>query len=125
MSLFHKSFVFGLAMLVVTSITQGSAYVASADRMSGGGDRLVANLIRNATFLEVTPEFTDLYIIETQDKGREILIYCNTAYCYKYRGQLVFFLTFQWYAARISALHFRHIRLRHIRSARCYLKRRR
>ena len=90
MSLFHKSFVFGLAMLVVTSITQGSAYVASADRMAGGGDMLVANLIRNATFLEVTPEFTDLYIIETQDKGREILIYCNTAYCYKYRGQLVF-----------------------------------
>ncbi len=49
----------------------------------------VASLIRNATFLEKTPEFTDLYIIQTSDKGRQIVIYCNSAYCYKRNGHMM------------------------------------
>jgi hypothetical protein len=48
-----------------------------------------AQLIRNATFIERTPEFTDLYIIHTHDKGRQIVIYCNASYCYKQVGHTV------------------------------------
>ncbi|MAY14653.1 MULTISPECIES: hypothetical protein [Thalassolituus] len=48
-----------------------------------------ASLIRNATFMEKTPEFTDLYIIQTSDKGRQIVIYCNSAYCYKRNGHMM------------------------------------
>ena len=49
----------------------------------------LAQQIHNATFMERTPEFTDLYIIQTPDKGRLITIYCNASYCYKRRGVMV------------------------------------
>lgn len=49
----------------------------------------VASMIRNATFLERTPEFTDLYIIKTWDNGRHIVIYCNSSYCYKRNGIVI------------------------------------
>ena len=39
--------------------------------------------LENAKFSEMTPDFTDLYIIHTQDKGREITIYCSATHCYK------------------------------------------
>jgi len=45
-----------------------------------------AQQIHNATFMERTPDFTDLYVIQTPDKGRLITIYCNASYCYKRRG---------------------------------------
>lgn len=49
-------------------------------------DAMMAQQIHNATFMERTPEFTDLYIIQTPDKGRQITIYCNSSHCYKRHG---------------------------------------
>lgn len=54
---------------------------------SGQPEAAVATMIRNATFMERSPDFTDLYLIRTPDKGRQILIYCNSAACYKQRSQ--------------------------------------
>ena len=51
--------------------------------------RLLASQIYSAAFNDVSPGFDDLYIIKTQDKGREIIIYCNTNYCYKNRNSLM------------------------------------
>ncbi|WP_430459760.1 hypothetical protein ACQUQU_11145 [Thalassolituus sp. LLYu03] len=71
-------------VVVVIAATQGVSHAVFA-----APDMEVASMIRNATFLERTPEFTDLYIIKTWDKGRQIVIYCNSAYCYKSNGQVV------------------------------------
>ncbi|MAD45707.1 MAG: hypothetical protein CMI02_19515 [Oceanospirillaceae bacterium] len=78
----------GLAAMLMAVVCSVPAHAGDGGTVSAH-ERLATNLIRNATFMEVTPEFTDLYIIETQDKGREIVIYCNSAYCYKHRGQAV------------------------------------
>lgn len=48
---------------------------------------LNASLIHDATVLEYTPSYTDLYIIQIQYKGKALRIYCNTASCYKQRNQ--------------------------------------
>ncbi|PHS63236.1 MAG: hypothetical protein COB09_13525 [Thalassobium sp.] len=64
-----------------------AVYSAAPDTLNSRSP--VASFIRNATFLERTPEFTDLYIIQTSDKGRQIVIYCNSAYCYKRNGHMV------------------------------------
>lgn len=45
-----------------------------------------AQLLKSTTFSERTPGFNDLYMIETPDKGRQIVIYCNPTFCYKLRG---------------------------------------
>ena len=45
-----------------------------------------AQVLKNTMFSEHTPGFNDLYMIETPDKGRQIVIYCNPSYCYKLRG---------------------------------------
>lgn len=48
------------------------------------------SLIRDATFMERSPSFTDLYLIQTPNKGRSILIYCTSSHCYRQRNlQLV------------------------------------
>ena len=31
------------------------------------------------------PRFNDLYIIESHAKNRDVIVYCNAAYCYKKR----------------------------------------
>lgn len=49
----------------------------------------ISSQIYSAAFNDVSPGFDDLYIIKTQDKGREIIIYCNTNYCYKNRNSLM------------------------------------
>jgi hypothetical protein len=51
--------------------------------------RLLASQIYSAAFNEISPAFDDLYVIKTQDKGREIIIYCNTTYCYKNHNNLM------------------------------------
>lgn len=48
-----------------------------------------AQLLINTMFSERTPGFNDIYMIQTPDKGREILIYCNPTYCYKLKGHTV------------------------------------
>ncbi len=50
---------------------------------------LFASQIYSAAFNDVSPGFDDLYVIKTQDKGREIIIYCNTTYCYKNRNSIM------------------------------------
>jgi hypothetical protein len=47
--------------------------------------KLFASQIYSATFNDIFPGFDDLYVIKTQDKGREIIIYCNATHCYKNR----------------------------------------
>lgn len=49
----------------------------------------LASQIYSAAFNDVSPGFDDLYVIKTQDKGREIIIYCNTTYCYKNRNSVM------------------------------------
>lgn len=46
-------------------------------------------LLINTMFSEHSPGFNDLYMIQTPDKGREIIIYCNPSYCYKLKGHTV------------------------------------
>lgn len=50
---------------------------------------LLASEIYSAAFNDVSPGFDDLYVIKTQDKGREIVIYCNANYCYKNRNSIM------------------------------------
>lgn len=45
------------------------------------------SVIRDATVLEYTPDFTDLYIIQIQYKGKPVRIYCNASSCYKQRSK--------------------------------------
>lgn len=47
---------------------------------------LSSSFIRDATVLESTPNFTDLYIIHIHSKGKPVLIYCNLTTCYKQRS---------------------------------------
>ena len=47
---------------------------------------LAADTIRDATRMEHSPDFTDLYLIESEDRFRQIQVYCNVGGCYKLRG---------------------------------------
>ena len=47
---------------------------------------VASNRILDATQMEYSPDFTDLYLIETPDRSRLIKIYCNSSSCYKVRG---------------------------------------
>lgn len=71
-----------ITMLLVS----GGLLSAESGNGSPVAESGLTSLIRNAVFMERTPEFTDLYIIQTWDKGRQIVIYCNAAYCYKQHG---------------------------------------
>lgn len=46
-----------------------------------------ASVVRDATVLESTPDFTDLYLIQIQYKGKPVQIYCNSTTCYKQRSE--------------------------------------
>jgi len=47
---------------------------------------VTADTIRDATRMEHSPDFTDLYLIESEDRFRQIQVYCNSGGCYKLRG---------------------------------------
>tara|TARA_Y100001949_G_C15909344_1_gene296135 strand:+ start:81 stop:317 length:237 start_codon:yes stop_codon:yes gene_type:complete len=47
---------------------------------------LAGDTIRDATRMEHSPDFTDLYLIESEDRFRQIQVYCNVGGCYKLRG---------------------------------------
>ena len=49
---------------------------------------LAQNLI-NTKFSEASPDFDDLYLINTPDKVRVVTVYCNPSFCYKLRYQEV------------------------------------
>lgn len=46
---------------------------------------LASGYIYDATFIDTTPDFTDLYMIMTRDKARSVTIYCNARSCYRQR----------------------------------------
>lgn len=70
-----------VALMVLLLSSAEFANNNTNERMAAAGS------IRNATFMERSPNFTDLYLIQTSDKGRRILIYCNSVSCYKPRNQ--------------------------------------
>jgi len=61
-----------------------SSSVSGSEELAG--NMHYAQLFKSTTFSERTPGFNDLYMIETPDKGRHIVIYCNPTFCYKLRG---------------------------------------
>ncbi|ASP40561.1 hypothetical protein CHH28_18645 [Bacterioplanes sanyensis] len=70
------SAVFGLALM----LTLSPVWNASRDDTP---HRYLAQTVQDASLLERTREFTDLYLIHTRDKGRNIIIYCGSHSCYK------------------------------------------
>ncbi len=50
--------------------------------------------IRSALHLDLKREFNDLYLIETLDRNIPIVIYCNSAHCY--RSAVATFLAVAW-----------------------------
>lgn len=50
--------------------------------------------IRSAVHLDLKREFNDLYLIETLDRNIPIVIYCNSAQCY--RSAVATFLAVAW-----------------------------
>lgn len=70
---------------LVTLLLQNT--VATPDITANAASWQAAGMIRNATFMERSPEFTDLYLIRTPDNGRQIVIYCNSSACYRLRTQ--------------------------------------
>lgn len=50
--------------------------------------------IRSAVHLDLKREFNDLYLIETLDRNIPIVIYCNSAHCY--RSAVATFLAVAW-----------------------------
>ncbi|GAA6134852.1 hypothetical protein NBRC116188_16420 [Oceaniserpentilla sp. 4NH20-0058] len=50
--------------------------------------------IRSAVHLDLKRDFNDLYLIETLDKDIPIVIYCNSAHCY--RSAVATFLAVAW-----------------------------
>ena len=68
-----------LMTLTVIAVTSPSELNVTEPQWNLAG----SHFIHNAKYMEKTPEFTDLYVIETFDKGRQITIYCNSSACYK------------------------------------------
>jgi hypothetical protein len=86
--------VFLFAMIISLAIYSADSmvttYDASENNLSRVGlSQLLASQIYSAAFNDISPAFDDLYVIKTQDKGREIIIYCNTTYCYKNRNSIM------------------------------------
>ncbi|MFT4765740.1 MAG: hypothetical protein ACI9OH_002854 [Oleispira sp.] len=63
--------------------------VSTANLTPVASSQWLASEIYSAAFNDISPGFDDLYVIKTQDKGREIIIYCNTTYCYKNRSGMM------------------------------------
>ena len=70
------------------SFKQQSKQLLSNEQSLSNQEWLV-NQIYSAAFNDISPRYDDLYVIKTQDKGREIIIYCNTTYCYKNRNSVM------------------------------------
>ncbi len=67
--------------LIILTVVFGFIYTPKATQL------MSASIIRDATVLEYTPDFTDLYIIQIQYKGKSVRIYCNSSSCYKQRNK--------------------------------------
>jgi len=78
---------FALITFFMASMTQVSGSSFSNEKLLH--HQWLASQIYSAAFNDISPSFDDLYVIKTQDKGREIVIYCNTTYCYKNRNAIM------------------------------------
>lgn len=81
-----KGLITAFSFAIITSLA-----VSSIDKVDNRyqASQILASQIYSAAFNDISPGFDDLYIIKTQDKGREIIIYCNTTYCYKNRNSIM------------------------------------
>jgi hypothetical protein len=85
---FSFAIIISLAISLVDSVV--TPYDSSKNNLSRvDSSQLLASQIYSAAFNDISPGFDDLYVIKTQDKGREIIIYCNTTYCYKNRNNIM------------------------------------
>lgn len=75
-----------LGVIFSLSFSLSYTVLGVAEQPSSIDEIRYAQQLRSATFFERTPGFNDLYMIETPDKGRQIVIYCNPNFCYKFRG---------------------------------------
>lgn len=88
----NTAFSFALVAFLVASMTQVSGEQVLNSDLSMQRQlqqQWLASQVYSAAFNDVSPGFDDLYIIKTQDKDREIVIYCNTNYCYKNRNAIL------------------------------------
>lgn len=80
----------GLAVTAfVATIMVAVSSFSTEPAVNSTQERILASQIYSAAFNDISPGFDDLYVIKTQDKGREIVIYCNATYCYKNRNSLM------------------------------------
>jgi len=78
-----------LIFAATTALLASNAQVSSTlqtEAQEGTQSNLYSQVLINTMFSERSPGFNDLYMIETPDKGRQVVIYCNPSYCYKLRG---------------------------------------
>jgi NADH:ubiquinone oxidoreductase subunit E len=83
----RTAFSFALITFFMASTAQVSDGYFSNETLLN--QQWLASQVYSAAFNDVSPGFDDLYVIKTQDKGREIVIYCNTTYCYKNRNAIM------------------------------------
>jgi hypothetical protein len=81
-----KGLITAFSFAIITSLTISAV---DSSTIQYHPSKMIASQIYSAAFNDVSPGFDDLYIIKTQDKGREIIIYCNTTYCYKNRNSIM------------------------------------
>lgn len=74
-------YLLSIALAVVFGPMSHQSSITAADRV-----QWQTQTLRNTMFYEHSPGFNDLYMIQTPDKGRQVVIYCNPSYCYKFRG---------------------------------------
>jgi hypothetical protein len=80
---------FSFAVMITLALSAVDSVIVPFDLSKATLSRLLASQIYSAAFNDISPSFDDLYVIKTQDKGREIIIYCNATYCYKNRNSLM------------------------------------
>lgn len=77
------------ALEAMTLYQQGATFVDVRDSFE-----YQLGHIRSAVHLDLKREFNDLYLIETLDRNIPIVIYCNSAHCY--RSAVATFLAVGW-----------------------------
>lgn len=84
-----KGLITAFSFAIITSLTVAQLGPMGSLTSNSSSSLLLASEIYSAAFNDVSPGFDDLYVIKTQDKGREIVIYCNANYCYKNRNSVM------------------------------------
>ncbi|MFT7410682.1 MAG: hypothetical protein ACI9EX_001282 [Oleispira sp.] len=80
---------FSLTAMITLALSSVESDIVTHDLSKATSPTLFASQIYSAAFNDISPGFDDLYVIKTQDKGREIIIYCNVTYCYKSRNSVM------------------------------------